>query len=178
MPTSLALALLLSATASTHEVELPVAELTDAQRLSVPGTARVKISQLTPDQLRTSRERLQRELDQGELSRGSTAGLITAGAVTLIGGALVAGFGLAMSFVPYAGSDGTFGMFLGGTVASIVGGVMFGMGLSRASTRSGHLERIEALDAQLKARSAAREGAPPRGAKQFASVIRFTVAEF
>ena len=176
MLTPFAVALVLCAT----EIELPVKDLTDAQRekLQPPRTARVTVSELTEDQLRTARDGLQRQLDDGDFKR-KAAGLITAGSLTLVGGALVAGFGLAVLFVPYVSGDGFFAMFVGGMASAIAGTVMLGVGIGKAGTRASYLERIEELDAQLKTRGAFRDGTSPRGPKKLAApVIRFTIAEF
>lgn len=171
MITALTAALLLSAT----EIEVPVVDLTEDQRQTLPGTARLE---LTPDQLRTARMNLQRELDGKDLGRKSS-GLITAGALSILGGGLVAGFGAALLFIPYANTDGFFAMFVNGVAAVIGGNVMLAIGLHKAGTRASYLERLEELDAQLKTRGAFRDGTSPRsGRKLAAPVIRFTVAEF
>lgn len=169
-------ALLLSAT--TTQVRIPIKDLTPAQREALPGTVTLKVTELTPEQLHTARAGLERELGGDDLRPGYIGGLITAGALTAIGGGVCAALGVALAMVPYAGGEASPLMLMGGAVATIGGLIMFGVGLNRASTRATCLERIEELDAAIKARSAFREGPATKGGKKFAPVIRFTVAEF
>ena len=175
MLTPLAVALVLSGAT----IKVPIKDLTPEQREALPGTATLKVTELTVEQLRTAREGLERQVASEDLRPGYIAGLITGGACAMVSGGLVAAIGLAISIVPYGGNDGTSAMFLVGTAAAIAGTIVFGMGLNRAGTRGSYLERIEELDAVLKTRSAFREVPSSRGAKKFAApIFSFTVAEF
>lgn len=170
----LVVALLLAATA---EVDLPLNDLTEEQRQSLRGTARVSVDDLSPDQLRTARAGLVQELERSDAGR-KAIGLIAAGATSIVAGSLVAGFGILVLSMPYVSGEGFEAMWYGGLAAIVGGNIMLGIGLSKAGTRASYLERIESLDAQIKTRTAAREAAPPKRLKRDAPVFRFTVFEF